>query len=68
MILTLAGIWVILTLVNFVQGIIARTVSILERQNEAWYQIYDSFMLKVYRPSMMLVEVIFLSLIVFKIA
>lgn len=68
MILTLAVIWVILTLVNFAQGIIARTVTILERQNEPWYQIYDSFMLKVYRPSMMLVEVIFLSLIVFKIA
>ena len=68
MILTLAFIWVILTLVNFAQGIIARTVSILERQKDPWYQIYDGFMLKVYRPSMMLVEIIFLSLIVFKIA
>jgi len=32
MILTLAVAWVVLTLVNFAQGVIARTVSILEGQ------------------------------------
>jgi hypothetical protein len=68
MILTLAVMWIVFTLVNFVHTIVIRAVSILERQKNLWFQTYDGLMFKVYRPTMMLAEVIALSMIIFKIA
>ncbi len=60
--------WLALTLVNVAHTIVVRVVSILGRQKEPWYRTYDGVMFKVYRPSMMLAEVIALSMIIFKIA
>jgi hypothetical protein len=64
MILTFAVMWVVFTLVNFVHTIVIRAVSILERQKDPWFQTYDGLMFKVYRPTMMLAEVIALSMII----
>jgi uncharacterized membrane protein len=60
--------WVGLTLVNVMHVVVVRTVGILGKQKEPWFIAIDGFCFKVYRPSLMLAEVVTLSLIIVKIS
>jgi hypothetical protein len=60
--------WVGLTLVNVMHVVVVRTVGILGKQKEPWFIAFDGFCFKVYRPSLMLAEVITLIAIIVKIS
>ncbi len=60
--------WVGLTLVNVIHVVVVRAVGILGRQKEPWFLSMDGFLFKVYRPTMMLAEVITLAIIIVKIS
>ena len=60
--------WVVLNLVNVIHIVILRTVSILGKQYDLWFKAFDGFCFKVFKPSLMLVEVITLAVIIVKIS
>ena len=60
--------WVALNLVNVIHVVVLRTVSILGKQYEPWFKAIDGFCFKVYKPSLMLLEVITLAVIIVKIS
>lgn len=60
--------WAGLNLVNVIHIVVLRTVSILGKQYEPWFKAFDGFCFKVFKPTLMLVEVITLALIIVKIS